>query len=108
MSSSKSEELEKRRLEQLRAVRQRIVEIHAVLVYLQEAQGSASHIADAQARLAQALALEMSLIAQGPYGPGSTNDGFTARSAALLVVGTWADHVVWTLLESVGNLSWLV
>lgn len=102
MTPPRTQTLEDQRL---REARQRIVELQSVRTYLQESGSPAARLSDIESLLAQALALENSLIAQRKQslrpGPGRV----PRIAAALLVLGSWADDGVLAFLELALNTS---
>lgn len=97
------------RLESLRQVRQRVVELQAVRTYLQESGNAAVLLAQVDAQLAEALALEQTLIGQAPPRQTGTRRGRRSplAAAAFLLAAAAEDQILaalelaWTLAGAI-------
>ena len=100
MPSEDAQAAQAQRLESLRQARQRIVELQAVRSYLQESGKAAELLADLDARLADALALEQALSKQGaPHAAGSRIGRASPLVAAIAVLGATAEDTLLAALE---------
>lgn len=100
MPISQSSETE--RVQSLRQARQRIVELLELRTYLKESDKPGPLLADVEAMLAQALALECSLIAQAR--PRRSLRARVARAlTGLLFLGSLADDAAVGALELAFN-----
>lgn len=100
MSISQTSETE--RLQTLRQARQRIVELLELRTYLGESGNTGPLLADVESMLAQALALESSLIAQGK--PRRSLRTRVARAiTGLFFLGSLADDAALGALDLAFN-----
>lgn len=91
--------IEAQRLESLRLIRQRIVELQAVRTYMSEASCPAPLVANVESLLHQALAVEKSLMVRKSKLARSRRGGRPPVLGALLVLGLLAEDGAGSALE---------